>query len=372
MKNSIIFLLSLALCYFILNALGTFNFGSLIEHDSRAIYAKERNIAVSTAAQFKIGLVCNPDNGAVKIQVEGMQKAVDDLNAKGGISGKPVTLIIKRASNLAEHNQALQELCKQRDVAVCIGPFSSDYIPSMRSLSQFQALPLVSSCTVFPDTLPELSPENYITFFPALKEWSSSIIDHIKEAGHKDLVLISPNGNSYGSIFATELERESRQKSVYNNIYRINYQTPFNRDSFSRILHHYSGKHFSDVIVFTGEYTDFMVFCKLAKECKIKQSLYGTDDLNVEELATNLDELPSTLYLPYAVYGEEKSHQMSRLGYVTIAAIAKCVTAKGGYHAESLVKDLYAYKASEEYKEDNPVEIQIEEVNEATATSCLK
>lgn len=372
MKNTIIFILSLALCYFILNALGAFNFGSLIEHDSRTRYAQERNAAVQASPNFQIGLVCDQDNGAVQIQVEGMRQAVEKLNEQGGILGKPVTLIIKQARNLAEHNNAVQELCQQKDVAVCMGPFSSDYIPSLRSLTQFQALPLVSSCTVFPDTLPELSPENYITFFPPLKEWSRCMIDHIAKAGHKNMLLISPNGNSYGSIFATELERESRRQSAYNSIYRINYQAPFNRDGFVRILHHYSGKQLSDVIVFTGEYTDFKVFCQLAREFNITQPLYGTDDLNVAELAQDLKSLPSTLYLPYAVYGEEKRHHMSRLGYVSIMAIAKAIEKEQGYHAERLIQDLYRYKKSEEYKEDNPVQIQIEQVDEISATSCLK
>lgn len=362
MKNTIIFILSVALCYFILNALGTFNFGSLIEHDSRTIYAQKRNVAVSAAKELTIGLVCNPDNGAVQIQLEGMEQAVKSINEQGGILGKPVKLLVMEAGNLAEHNQALQELCNQEDVAVCIGPFSSDYISSMRSLSQFHALPLVSSCTVFPDTLPELKPENYITFFPPLNEWTNCIIEHIKAQGHKDMVLISPNGNSYGSIFATNLEREGRRQSVTSSIYRINYQPPFNRNSFSRILHHYSGKHFSDVIVFTGEYTDFQVFCKLAQEFDIKQPIYGTDDLNVEELARDLEQVPSALYLPYAVYGEEERHDMAYLGYAAIQAIAKTISKVGAYRAEDLVESLYEYKKSPEYKGDNPVQVLLEQV----------
>lgn len=364
MKNTIIFLLTVALVYFILSALGTFNFGSMIEHDTRAIFAKERQEAVMKSEFFNIALVCDPDNGAVEVQLQGVEKAVDEINEKGGILSKPIKLHIKRATDLAEHNQALQECCIQRDIALCIGPFSSDYIASMRSLSQFQALPLISSCTIFPDTLPELKPENYITFFSPLKEWTKSIITHIKQQGHKDILLVSPSGRSYGALFAADIEREGRQQSGFNNIYRVNYQKPFNRENFTRVLRHYSGRHLADAIVFTGEYPDFMSFCALAKEFEVTQDIYGTDDLNVEDLAEDMHLLPSRLFLPYAVYGEEKKQDMPRYASVTIWAIAKAIEKGGSYNPETLIQSLYEYKASEAYAMDNPVRISIEEVKD--------
>lgn len=368
MKNTIILLLSLALLYFILITLGIFEYGSLINHDTRTIAAQNRAAAVAQSPTFRMGIIIDKDNASSIVQLRGIEKAIEELNQKGGILGKPVQLLTKHACTLSEHNTAAQELCVQSDVALCLGPFSSDFIPSMRCLTGFQALPLISSSTVFSDKLPPLEHENFISFFPPLEQWTTAMVEDIIASGHKDIMIISPDENSYGDIFATDAERVSRIKSSFDNIYRINYQKPFSRDIFSRIMRHHSDKRLCDVVIFTGDFLDFLSFTQLAKELGVKQGVYGTDDLNVTELAENLHLLSSELRLPYAVYGEDKRHNMPQLGYVTVMGIAKVIEAKGSFDPLSLIDDLYAYRASAQYDVDNPVEISIEVVDEDSAS----
>ncbi len=362
MKNTIIVILLIFLAFFLLNALGVFNFGSIVEHETRKNFARQRLAAVSAGQTFNIGVVGDLNNALTRDALDGIKEAAAKINSDGGILQKQIKLHVIDANNLPSHNSAIQEFCMQKDIALCFGPFNSAYLPSMRALSQYQALPLVSSFTTFSENLPVLEPENYITFFPAIENWTEAIIKNIHANKYKNILIVAPDKNSYGDIFATALERIAHRTEVFTHIYRLNYQTPFRKNSFSRIMRDYTAKNLYDTIIFTGTYPDFLTFCELGKELEIKSVVYGTVDLDVKELTENKNLLFSDLRLPYMDIPKKKSNDMNHLSSEVIFAIRDVLAASGKYDPETLIEELYKYQNSNEFKTKLPITIKIKEI----------
>ncbi len=363
MKNAIIAMLSILLMFFVLQALGAFNFGSFIEHDNRKVFAKERNAAVEESPTFNIGVVANKHSAHVKDNIMGLELAINNINAQGGILGKKVKLYFVQASNLPEHNSAIQELCMQKNIAVTIGPFHSDYIPSMRALSQYQALPLISSVTVFSDKLPSLQPENFITFFPPLEKWTESIVVDLQKNNFANILLLAPTPDSYGDIFATSIERMEQRVDALSTIYRINYQSPLKKHALQRVFRNYDNKNLYDAILFTGSFSDFSTFCELGKELGIKHVVYGSDDLSIEGFPKDI--LFGPLRLPTIEIHDNKdgiTNYKIYLNAETIYTIKTVLEKMGKYDSLKLIEELYTYQKSNAYKKSFDLSITIKEI----------
>ena len=175
--------------------------------------------------------------------IQGMELAIEMLNRKGGVLRKKLELVKRdNVVTLPQYSAAVQKFCDTPAIAAVIGPFSSGYIPTGRSLTQFQGLPLISPLTVSSEKLPPLTPDNFVTFFPPLELWSNTILEDMEKKGYKNLLIISPETDTYGDIFCTALERMSRQRPLFERVYRLNYQLPLRRRDLLRTVQNYSSR----------------------------------------------------------------------------------------------------------------------------------
>lgn len=353
MKNGIIILLALICIFFLLNALGVFQFGSIIDRNHRTWYENMREKAVRKSPALKLGTAYDRTDQPAAEAIQGVELAMEMLNREGGVLGRKLELVKRDGvTTLPQYSAAVQEFCDDPLIAAVIGPFSSGYIPAGRALTQFQGLPLISPLTVSSEKLPPLDPDNFVTFFPPLELWIEAILGDMEKKGYRNLLIISPETGTYGDIFCTALERMSHQRPAFNRVYRLNYQLPLRRRDLLRAVRNYSGEQFSNVVFFGGTFSDFPEFAALMKELKMTLPVYGSDDLYIPQ--TRNMELPFTLFLPRAVirkqdtpfvkewkrrFGKEPSYH-TILGAESIFAIAEALNQDGGYVPQKFVETL--------------------------------
>ena len=350
MKNGIIILLALICIFFLLNALGVFQFGSIIDRNHRTWYENMREKAVRKSPALKLGTAYDRTDQPAAEAIQGVELAMEMLNREGGVLGRKLELVKRDGvTTLPQYSAAVQEFCDDPSIAAVI---SSGYIPAGRALTQFQGLPLISPLTVSSEKLPPLDPDNFVTFFPPLELWIEAILGDMEKKGYRNLLIISPETGTYGDIFCTALERMSHQRPAFNRVYRLNYQLPLRRRDLLRAVRNYSGEQFSNVVFFGGTFSDFPEFAALMKELKMTLPMYGSDDLYIPQ--TRNMALPFTLFLPRAVirkqdtpfvkewkrrFGKEPSYH-TVLGAESIFAIAKALKKDGGYAPQKLVESL--------------------------------
>lgn len=379
MKNGIIILLALICVFFLLNALGVFQFGSIIDRNHRTWYESVREKAVKKSPVLKLGTAYDRTDQPAAEAVQGMELAMEMVNREGGVSGRKLELVKRDdVETLPQYSAAVQGFCDDPSIAAVIGPFSSGYIPTGRALTQFQGLPLISPLTVSSEKLPPLDPDNFVTFFPPLELWVEAVLGDMEKKGYRNLLIISPETDTYGDIFCTALERMSRQRPVFERVYRLNYQLPLRRRDLLRAVRNYSGEHFSNVVFFGGTFSDFPEFTALMKELKMELPVYGSDDLYIPQ--TRDMNLPFTLLLPRAVirrqdtpfakewkrrFGKEPSYH-TILGAESVFAVAKALKQDGGYVPRRFVESL---REIQEKRLHNPEMAPVIAIDEFTGTA---
>ncbi|MDR1276415.1 MAG: hypothetical protein LBL72_08580 [Candidatus Accumulibacter sp.] len=351
MKNTVIAILA-ALCgTLLLYALGVFDFGPFIDREHRAHYTALRARAVDDAPEYILGAVYNAADWADAETLKGVRLAVDVVN--GGKPAKRFRLEARgTASSRPLNNAAIQGFADAPDTAVVIGPFVSFHIPASRALTQFHGLPLVSPKTVVSEKLPALDPDNFVTVFPPLELWVRATLDHMEKQAVRKLLILGSEAGSYGDIVCTVLERSSRNRRGFDQVFRLNYQRPLRREAIERLIHSHAGERKFDAVFFGGTLRDFAEFLPILKDNAIHLPVYGHDDLNVPEVTALKN--PFDLYLPKAVwrnaipgfdaawrerYGGEPSYH-ALLGAKTVFLLAEVLTQKGGYDAQRIVDSL--------------------------------
>ena len=299
MKNCIIILLAAVCVYLLLNALGVFQFGSFIDRGHRSWNEQVREKSVRKSPVLKFGAAYDVADRPAVEAMEGVKLAAELLNQDGGVDGKKLEIICRDdVKTLPEYCAAVQQFCDDPATAAVIGPFSSGYIPSARALTQFHGLPLISPLTVRSEKLPQLEPDNFVTLFPPLKLWIEAILAHMEKNGHRNILIVSPEADTYGDIFSTALERESRRRAGFDGVYRLNYQSPLRRGDLLHAVRNYAGDRNFDAVFFGGIFADFPEFLALLKERRLTVPVYGNDDLYIPQIRSVV--MGSVLCLPRA------------------------------------------------------------------------
>jgi ABC-type branched-subunit amino acid transport system substrate-binding protein len=351
MKNAVIAVLT-ALCgTLLLQALGVFDFGPFIDREHRAHYTALRARAVDDAPEYILGAVYNAADWADAETLRGVRLAVDVVN--GGNPAKRFRLeSLGIASSRPLNNAAVQGFADAPDTVAVIGPFVSFHIPASRALTQFYGLPLVSPKTVVSEKLPALDPDNFVTVFPPLELWVRATLDHMEKQAVRKLLILSSEAGTYSDIVCTVLERSSRNRRGFDQIFRLNYQRPLRREAIERLMRSRAGEQEFEAVFFGGALQDFTEFLPILKDNAIHLPVYGHDDLYVPEVTAAAN--PVDLYLPRAVWrdeipgfeeawrerhgGEPSYHAL--LGAKTVFMLAEVLKSADGYNAGRIVDSL--------------------------------
>ena len=295
-KNLVITFLSLTIFGFILYHLGVFENLNSAGRDERSQHSEKRTAAVRKTPELVIGSVYNSKDIPAAESVKGAMIASEILQTQG-INVKYITVsnCQKRPETAAE----LQKLCVDYRVSAILGPGNSGLLTSLRAISQFYALPLISPITVRPDKLPPLEYDNYVSFFPPLEKWVNAILAHMKENKIKKILIITPGNGAYGEIFSSVLERNS--KDILNDfqVYRMTYPHPLRVSYFNNSLTNYGGQHKVDAIFFGGIADELPELIQILKEHNIKLPVYVSDDIIRNEIKIS-QGISFKLFLPEA------------------------------------------------------------------------
>ncbi|MDR1044895.1 MAG: hypothetical protein LBP33_07230 [Candidatus Adiutrix sp.] len=351
MKNAVIAVLA-ALCgYLLLSALGVFDFGPFTDREHREHYTALRARAVDAAPEYILGAVYNAADWADAETLRGVSLAVDVVNS--GDPAKRFRLETRgTASSRPLNNEAVQRFADAPETAVLIGPFESFHIPSSRALTQFYGLPLVSPKTVVSEKLPVLDPDNFVTGFPPLELWVRATLDHMEKQALRKVLILSSGAGTYGDIVCTALERGSRDRRGFDQVFRLNYQQPLRRQALERLLRSLAGEQGFEAVFFGGTLRDFVEFLPILRDNGIYLPVYGHDDLYVPEITASAN--PFDLYLPKAVWGHEnpgfdeawreryggEPTYHALLGAKTVFILAEVLKHEDGYNAERIVDSL--------------------------------
>jgi ABC-type branched-subunit amino acid transport system substrate-binding protein len=295
-KNLVITFLSLTILGFILYHLGVFENLNSAGRDERSQHSEKRTAAVRKTPELVIGSVYNSKDIPAAESVKGAMIASEILQTQG-INVKYITVsnCQKRPETAAE----LQKLCVDYRVSAILGPGNSELLTSLRAISQFYALPLISPITVRPDKLPSLEYDNYVSFFPPLEKWVNAILAHMKENKIKKILIITPGNGAYGEIFSSVLERNS--KDILNDfqVYRMTYPHPLRVSYFNNSLTNYGGQHKVDAIFFGGVADELPELIQILKNHNINLPVYVSDDIIRNEIKIP-EEISFKLFLPEA------------------------------------------------------------------------
>lgn len=294
-KNLIIAFMSAALLVFVLYYIGFFENTNWAGRDDRSIHVEKRTKAVRKNPVFVIGSVYSNKDLPATESVRGAQIASELLLAQG----KKVKYVT--VSNCHRHPETaseMQKLCADYKVGAILGPGNSETISSLRALTQFHALPLISAITVRPEKLPVLEKDNYVSFFPPLEKWVDAILAHMKSNNDQRILIISPGFGTYGEIFSSVLERHAKDFLGDFKIYRMNYQVPLRASHFSNSMTNYGGQHQVDAVFFGGVESDLPELIELLNTHNLKLPVYVSDDITLKDVPR--DTKIEHLYLPEA------------------------------------------------------------------------
>ncbi len=122
--------------------------------------------------------------------LKGAQFAVEEINAKGGVMGRPIELVIRDTkNNPSEAATTFEELVYSEGVSAVIGPVSSDIGLATSRKAEELEVPLILNLAVTEKIHKE---SNRYTFRanPAAPLWIIAASEYIKEKGYKRIGVI--------------------------------------------------------------------------------------------------------------------------------------------------------------------------------------
>lgn len=293
-KNLTITVMSLALLVFVLYHIGLFENTSWAKRDDRNQHEVKRIKMVRAEKSLTIGSVYSSKDLPASESVKGATIAAELLQAEGK---KIKYITVSDCHRYPETATEIQKLCSDYKVAAILGPGNTEMLVSLRAITQFHALPLISPVTVRPDKLPVLENDNYISFFPPLGKWVDEILAHMKNNKIKRILIICPENGTYGEMFSSVLERKGKDFLDDSKIYRMSYQQPLNASHFSNTMANYGGQHQVDAIFFGGVESDLPELLDLLKTQNMTLPVYVSDDITLKDVPKDAQ---GRLFLPEA------------------------------------------------------------------------
>lgn len=375
-KNILIAVLSVTLLAVVGFKLELFEFDLKDSRNYRDESISQRMTAVNKSAVINLATVIYNDEDksfyTSALIEKGLELMVDYVNEKkGGIAGKKVVLnkIKVSGGNEQEYVASVQSLCSEKKMALCIAPYNSLLIPSVRALTHYAGIPLVSPLTVRSEKLPYLEDDNFSSIFIPLDTWISVFMNEAARNGVKRVLIISPENNSYGDIFSTALERYNNQKKNFEWLFRINYNDMLDEDLEYQLKLHVADYRF-DAVFYAGTFKDFGALKTLLNQLNLKIPIYTTDELMEPKIVH--DDYKYGLYVPFyelnpkidesfKLFLREKKqdgelHVGIILAYMLVDYIKICIEDNGGvYSPKKITEDMNTlieqfYKSDSNYK----------------------
>jgi hypothetical protein len=295
-KNGIIVTLAALAVFLLLASIGIFQFGSPSENAAFSRFERERIRAVSSAPVWHVGFINNESVADAREISEGVRFSIDKINAAGGVLGKKIEMAaFDTGGDFVANKYHVNRLGEERKTAFLLAPYYTFEVPTTRAISSFYALPTVAPSVIKPDSLPKLKPDLFLTALPYIDLWTKPIVTALANRGFKDILVIGPEIEHMGGVFAAKIEDELRQDKHFGEVFRCGYEPPASYQVLYQSLKFYRDNRTFDVIVFTGTAEDLKIVGRVMAAVNISIPVYGMNILEHADLREFAKDLPAEL-----------------------------------------------------------------------------
>jgi branched-chain amino acid transport system substrate-binding protein len=171
-------------------------------------------------APIKVGVVL-PLTGAQQkfgeIQKNSFQMALEEINAAGGVNGRPVELLIEDdRSKIDIGRSAAEKLILKDQVVALTGGYSSDVTFAVAAVAQHRKVPFLIT-TGAADEITELGAEYVFRLNPPVSEYARPLVEFLQQVVKPRGVVILYEKGLFGQAGAREFaDRLSSSAGKYS------------------------------------------------------------------------------------------------------------------------------------------------------------
>ncbi|MEI6034243.1 MAG: hypothetical protein WCS65_08210 [Verrucomicrobiae bacterium] len=295
-KNGIIVSLAALAAFLLLASIGIFQYGAPSENAAFSRFERERIRAVSSAPAWHVGFVNNESVADAREISEGVRFSLGRINAAGGILGKKIELAaFDTGGDFVANKCHVSRLSEDRTTAFLLAPYYTFEVPSTRAISSFYAVPTLAPSVIKPESLPKLSPDLFLTALPSIDLWTRPVVAALRDRGVKDVLVIGPEIEHMGGVFAARIEDDLRQDKHFGEVFRCSYEPPASYQVLYQSLKFYRDNRTFDAIVFTSTVVDLQILGKVMKAANISIPVYGMNILEHADLREYARDFPAEL-----------------------------------------------------------------------------
>ncbi|MGL5041780.1 MAG: ABC transporter substrate-binding protein [Culicoidibacterales bacterium] len=227
-------------------------------------------------------------------ELEGAKLALEEINAKGGVLGKQLSLVeLDNKSDAAEVVSVATRLTTQEKVVATIGPATSGNAKAAITSANQAKVPLLSPSATSDDVTVDrdgkVQPYGFRLCFKDSFQGQVMAKFATENLKATKAMLIADNSNDYGTGLAKEFKAAFKGQIVGQESY-----TDTEKD-FSAIITNIKNKDF-DVLFIPGYYGQAGLIIKAAREAGISVPIIGADGFDSPELvnlagSTNLNNV---------------------------------------------------------------------------------
>ncbi|MDF2566733.1 MAG: ethanolamine utilization protein EutJ [Oscillospiraceae bacterium] len=244
--------------------------------------------STTNANEIKIGLNYELSGDVAQYGiscVEGIELAVGEINAAGGIDGKQIKLV--KIDNKSDNNEAMNvatKLATQEGVCAIMGPATSGAVKATNAVATKYKVPVISCSATADDVTIKDNKLNDYTFRICYNDsFQGKVMGDFSSSDlkAKKAIILADNANDYSKGLATAFK--SSFTSAGGTIVSEENFTSTDKD-FNAVLTKIKDKDF-DIIYLPGYYEQVGLIVKQARSMGITKPILGADGYDSPDLA---------------------------------------------------------------------------------------
>ncbi len=148
-----------------------------------------------------------------ELEKEAFDLAVDEINAAGGIGGRPLELLVEDDESSPDRGVAAAERLIDQGVVMLTGGYSSSVTAKIAELAQQRRIPFLIN-TGAADSITEQGWDYVFRLNPPASEYSASAVDFLSKVVKPRTVAIIYENTAFGRSQAASFERACREAGI--------------------------------------------------------------------------------------------------------------------------------------------------------------
>ncbi len=215
---------------------------------------------------------------------QGIEMAVKEVNAAGGVFGRKLRIILKNDErSLTKGKVIAEEFAMNRDMIAFIGHLDSYISVPVSILYEFYGLVMMSPAS----TAQKLTRQGFRLVFrniPNTDQYANQLAEFSYKRGFKRMVIYHIRDN-YGREFANAFEKRAGKLGV-KIVDRSAYDLTSNADNFQHDLNNWKEYYNFDAIFLAGVLPQAAIIISTARKMGITVPIVGSDRLASPNLLT--------------------------------------------------------------------------------------